>query len=298
MDISIIIVSYDTKELLAECLDSISKYSKNIKVETFVVDNDSHDYTAEFIKKNYPRVKLIENEQNLGFSKANNLALNKCVGKYILILNPDTKLMPSTLASMKQFMDKSAPDVGVATCRVELTSGQLDKDCRRLFPTPARATTHFLGLSKLFKGSKFFDGYYCGHLPEDEQHEIDACVGAFMFIKKDLLDKIGFFDEDYFFYGEDLDLCYRFKKAGYKIIYTPITKIIHYKGASSGIKSHSQHLSKASRQSKIKVLNESTRAMSLFYKKHYMNSYPKVITYTVLASIKLVNALRLIKAQL
>lgn len=298
MDISIIIVSYNTKELLADCLDSISTSSKNIKCEIFVVDNDSHDNTAEFIKKNYPWVKLIENKQNLGFSKANNLAIKKAVGKYVLILNPDTKLMQDTLILMKHFMDKSTSDVGIATCRVELASGRLDKDCRRLFPTPQRSFVHFTGLSKLFNKSKFFNGYYCGHLPEDKQHEIDACVGAFMFIKKDLLDKIGFFDEDYFFYGEDLDLCYRFKKAGYKIIYSPITKIIHYKGASSGIKSHSRHLSKASRQSKIKVLNESTRAMSLFYKKHYINSYPKILTYTVLASIKLVNALRLIKAQL
>lgn len=298
MDISIIIVSYNTKELLADCLDSISNYSKNIKCETFVVDNDSHDNTAEFVRKNYPWVKLIASGKNLGFSRANNLALKKSVGKYVLILNPDTKLMPDTLSSMTHFMDKSASDVGMATCRVELASGQLDKDCRRLFPTPSRSLAHFLGLSKLFKKSAFFNGYYCGHLPEDKQHAIDACVGAFMFIKKDLLNRIGFFDEDYFFYGEDLDLCYRFKKAGYKIIYTPITKIIHYKGASSGIKSHSQHLSKASRQSKIRVLQESTRAMSLFYKKHYMGKYPKIVTYTVLAAIKLVSAVRLLKVQL
>lgn len=295
MDISIIIVSYNTKELLSDCLDSISNYSKNIKCETFVVDNNSHDNTADFIKKNYPWVKLIENKQNLGFSKANNLALKKSVGKYVLILNPDTKLMPATLTTMKHFMDNSGPDVGIATCRVELASGQMDKDCRRLFPTPLRATTHFLGLSKLFKKSAFFDGYYCGHLPEDEEHEIDACVGAFMFIKKDLLGRVGFFDEDYFFYGEDLDLCYRFKKAGYKIIYTPITKIIHYKGASSGIKSHSLHLSKASRESKVKVLAESTRAMSLFYKKHYQKIYPKLVTYPVLLGIKIMEKYRLAK---
>ncbi len=298
MDISIIIVSYNTKELLEECLDSISTYSKNIKCETFVVDNDSHDNTAEFVKKNYPWVKLIESSKNLGFSKANNLALKKASGKYVLILNPDTKLTPDTLSSMKKFMDSSATDIGIATCRVELANGQLDKDCRRLFPTPQLAFTHFSGLSKLFKKSAFFNGYYCGHLKEDEQHEIDACVGAFMFIRKNLLDKVGFFDEDYFFYGEDLDLCYRFKNAGYKIVYTPITKIVHYKGASSGIKSHSKHLSKASRESKIKVLNESTRAMSLFYKKHYMDKYPKLITYTVLASIKFINTVRLLKVQL
>lgn len=298
MDISIIIVSYNTKELLADCLDSISKFSKNLKCETFVVDNDSRDNTAEFVKKNYSWVKLIANRQNLGFSKANNLAIRKATGTYILILNPDTKLMPNTLKDIKDFMDKSSPNVAIATCRVELASGLLDRDCRRLFPTPPRALTHFSGLSILFNKSSFFNGYYCGHLPEDKEHEIDACVGAFMFIKKDLLSKVGFFDEDYFFYGEDLDLCYRFKKAGYKIIYTPVTKIIHYKGASSGIKSHSQHLSKASLESKKKVLEESTRAMTLFYKKHYMNSYPRLITYAVLTAIKLVNIFRQLKVQL
>ena len=119
-----------------------------------------------------------------------------------------------------------------------------------------------------------------------------------MFIKKDLLDKVGYFDEDYFFYGEDLDLCYCFKEAGYKIIYTPITKIIHYKGASSGIKSHSQHLSKASIDSKVKVIKESTRAMTLFYKKHYIDSYPKIINYTVLTAIWLISKIRLLKIQL
>ena len=298
MDISIIIVSYNTKELLAECLDSISKYSKNLRCETFVVDNDSQDGTIGVIRKKYTWVKLISNSTNLGFSKANNLALKKSAGEYVLILNPDTKLLPNTLISMKNFMDSSAPNIAVATCRVELESGQLDKDCRRLFPTPQRALAHFSGLSKIFNHSSIFNGYYCGHLLEDEEHEIDACVGAFMFIKKDMLDKVGFFDEDYFFYGEDLDLCYRFKKAGYKIIYTPITKIIHYKGVSSGIKSHSEHLSKASRESKTKVLTESTRAMSLFYKKHYMGTYPKIITYSVLLAIKIISMVRLLKVKL
>ena len=192
MDISIIIVSYNTKELLADCLDSIAKYSKNLKCETFVVDNDSHDNTAEFVKKNYSWVKLIANKQNLGFSKANNLALRNSSGKYVLILNPDTKLMSNTLKDMKDFMDKSTPNVAIATCRVELANGQLDRDCRRLFPTPPRALIHFSGLSKLFKKSAFFNGYYCGHLPEDQEHEIDACVGAFMFIKKDLSLFFGF----------------------------------------------------------------------------------------------------------
>ncbi len=295
MDVSIIIVSYNTKELLSDCLDSISNYSKSIKSETFVVDNDSQDKTVDFVRKNYSWVKLIASSSNLGFSKANNLAIKKTSGKYILILNPDTKLMPQTLSNMKDFMDKSTNDIAVATCRVELANGQMDKDCRRLFPTPIRALAHFSGLSKLFKKSVLFSGYYCGHLSEDKEHEIDACVGAFMFIKKGLLDKVGYFDEDYFFYGEDLDLCYRFKKAGYKIIYTPTTKIIHYKGASSGIKSHSQHLSKASLDSKIKALTESTRAMTLFYKKHYMDSYPKFINYTVLTAINLVGKIRLLK---
>ncbi len=292
MDISVIIVSYNTRQLLSHCLNSIEEAKQNLKIEIFVVDNNSHDKTTQMVKKDFRLVKLIANRENLGFSKANNIALKKARGKYILILNPDTTVGKNTLETMFSYMEKNT-DIAMSTCRVQLVNGQLDADCRRRFPTPWRAFTHFSKLSKIFPGTKLFDSYRYGDVGENSEHEIEACVGAFMFIRAKVLKKVGYFDEDYFFYGEDLDLCYRFKMAGEKIFYTPRTKIIHYKGASSGIKSHSKHLSKATTESKRKALIESTRAMELFYKKHYISKYPSILNFLVLSSIKIMTALRL-----
>src|SRR3989344_6128249 len=188
MDISIIIVSFNTKELLIDCLNSLIVAVKNFKSEIFVVDNNSHDNTVESVKRFFPEVKTVANSQNLGFSKANNQAIKKAKGKYIVILNPDTKVMPDAFKTMMRFMEQD-PKIAVSTCRVELPNGELDRDCRRHFPTPWRA---------------FF-----------------------------------------FFYGEDLDWCWRFKEVGYKIFYNPQAKIIHYKGAASGMKQTSKHLTKA-----------------------------------------------------
>ena len=291
MDLSIVIVSYNTKELLNDCLTSINNATKPKSTEVFVVDNASSDRTVEHIKKQFPQVKLIANKKNLGFSKANNLAIKKAKGKYILVLNPDTKIMPNTLDLMLKFM-QNHKDVAIASCRVELPNGELDKDCRRHFPTPWRAFTHFSNLSKIFAKSKIFDGYQMGYISNSVQHEIDSCVGAFMFVRSSLIKKVGLLDEDFFFYGEDLDWCYRFKEAGYKIVYTPITKIIHYKGAASGMKPISSHLTKATRESKKRAFKESVRAMELFYKKHYINKYPFFVNWLILTSLKILGKIR------
>lgn len=294
MEISIVIVSYNTRELLTDCLHSIEAATANLKIETFVVDNNSQDQTVASVRKKFPWVKLIAKNKNLGFSKANNLALKMAKGRYVLVLNPDTVLQKDTLFKMLGFMNKN-PKYSMATCKVELVSGKLDRDARRRFPTPWRAFCHFSHLSKVFHKINFFSEYYMDDLPEDKEHEVDACAGAFMFIRSSALKEVGFFDEDFFFYGEDLDLCYRFAQNGYKIVYTPITKIIHYKGASSGIKKHSKHLSKISRESKAKAIMESTRAMKLFYKKHYQDKYPFFITQPILAAISTLTFIRLLK---
>ena len=295
MDISIIIVSFNTRELLAACLKSLEAATESLKSEIFVVDNNSRDSTVEMIKKNYPQVKLIANRQNLGFSKANNLAIKKTQGRYLLILNPDTQVFPDTIVKMINYMDKNK-DVACATCRVQLPDGRLDRDCRRHYPTPWRAFCHFSGLSKIFAHSKFFDQYYFGYLPDIQEHEIDSCVGAFMMIRAASVKKVGLFDEDFFFYGEDLDWCYRIKKMGYKIVYTPITKIVHFKGAASGMKPTSAHLTKATKESKRKAIKESTRAMELFYRKHYFDKYPFLITWLVISTIKIIGWIRILKA--
>ena len=193
MDISIIIVSYNTAELLKKCLLSVRKAVKNIRAEVFVVDNKSHDSTVQMVMNNFPWVKLIANYQNLGFSKANNIALKIAKGKYFLILNPDTQVQKDTFVKMHKYMEEN-PEVGIATCRVELPNGKLDSDCRRHFPSPWRALTHFSGLSKLFPHSKIFDQYYMGYLKEDQEHEVDSCVGAFMIVQAKAVEEVGYFD--------------------------------------------------------------------------------------------------------
>lgn len=295
MDISVVIVSYNTEELLVDCLNSLKTALIKIKSEVFVVDNDSHDNTVATIKRDFPWVKLTENKKNVGFSKANNQSLKNARGRYILVLNPDTKVFPDTIVKMTNFMQKHQ-NAAVATCRVELPNGTLDRDCRRHFPTPWRAFTHFLGFSKIFPKSKIFDQYYMGYLPVNVDHEIDSCEGAFMMIAKSAIKKVGYFDEDFFFYGEDLDWCWRFKESGYKIMFTPQAKIIHYKGVASGMKSHSQHLTKATSESKKRAIKESTRAMKLFYQKHLQEKYPFFINVLVFLSIKFIEVVRLTKA--
>lgn len=295
MDLSIVIVSFNTKELLADCLKSVMAAAKNLKVEIFVSDNNSHDGTAKMVKQEFPNVNLIANKTNLGFSKANNIAIRKCRGKYLLVLNPDTRIMTDTLVKMTGYMENH-PDVGIATCRVELPNGKLDPDCRRHFPTPWRAFSHFSGLAKIFKGSQVFDEYYFGYKSAKGEHEIDACHGAFMVVKHSAVAKVGLFDEDFFFYGEDLDWCWRFKEKGFQIMFVPITKIIHFKGAASGMKQISKHLTKATSQSKRKALAESTRAMKLFYQKHYQARYPFIVNWLMYLGIWILAKIRIITA--
>lgn len=290
-NLSIVIVSYNVKELLLKCLESVETATKSIDSEVFVVDNDSRDGTVEAVEKEFSKVILIANVENLGFAKANNIALKLAKGKYILVLNPDTKLLPDTLSTMIKFMSDH-DDVGIATCKIELPNGKLDRDCRRHFPTPWRAFTHFSGLSKIFSGSKLVDQYYYGYLPDDREIEVDACVGAFMMVQKKAIEEVGYFDEDFFFYGEDLDWCWRFREKGYKIMYTPITKIIHHKGASSGMKKDSQEVSKATKDSQKRALYESVHAMEIFYKKHYLKSYPFFINWLVIISLKVLEKVR------
>lgn len=294
-DLSIVIVSYNTKELLSQCLESIKNSKTKLTCETFVVDNASDDGSAELVEKEFKWVFLIKNKTNLGFSKANNLALKKIKSEYVLILNPDTILDIDTISKMHSFMEKNT-DISIATCKVIKPDGKLDRDSKRSFPTPWKAFTHFSQLSKIFPKTKLFDSYYLGYLSQDKQNDVEACTGAFMFIRFDDLKKVGFFDENFFFYGEDLDLCYRFRKIGYKIIYTPITKIIHYKGAASGMKDSSSHITKATRMSKKKAVEESVRAMEIFYNKHYKNVYPKPLDAVVIFSLKVLKIIRTLKA--
>lgn len=261
--------------------------------EIFVVDNASIDGSVEMVKKEFPQVNLIASDKNLGFAKANNLALKQAQGDYILFLNPDTIVLPETLPAMLKFMDENK-DVGIVTCKVQLANGELDWDCHRGFPTPWASLTRFLGIYKLFPKSKIFNQYYLSYLPMAQIHEIDSCAGAFLLTRREVLNEIGFWDEDYFFYGEDIDLCFRAKKAGWKVVYNPNAKIIHYKGASSGIKKTTQKVTKATSESRQKALRASVDAMRVFYDKNLKGQYPAIVDILVYAGIWVLRQKRLL----
>jgi len=262
IDISVIIVNYNVKELLEQCINSVFSSSANLDVEIIVVDNNSFDGSIEYLKSKFPansRLKLIESPVNLGFAKANNLGAKEAKGEYLLILNPDTILQEDTLEKSLQYY-KEHKDLGALTCKLILPNGQLDLACRRSFPTPSVAVYRILGLSRLFPKSKTFGKYNLTYLDENKTYEVDAIVGAFMLIKKDVYEKVKGFDEDYFMYGEDLDLCFRIKQAGYKIVYYPDTSIIHYKGEST-------------KKSSISYVNNFYGAMQVFVKKNLKTSF-------------------------
>jgi GT2 family glycosyltransferase len=298
VDLSIIILNFNTKDFLKDCLSSIADSKKDhLSFEIMVVDNASTDGSVEFIKEltSSLMIKLIENKKNLGFAAGNNLAIPRSRGRYLLFLNPDTKVLPDTFKTMLEFMDQHSR-AGAATCRVELPNGQLDDACHRGFPTPINAFFHFLGLDKIFPRIKIFSGYSLGYLSLDKIHEIDSGVGAFLLVRRQAGDQVGWWDEDYFWYGEDLDFCYRLKEKGWKIYFVPQTKIVHYKGASSGIKRHSGKISTATKETKILAARSSTEVMRIFYQKHYRNRYPKLIDWLVMQGIGFLERIRQAKA--
>jgi len=299
-DLSIVILNYNSGDFLRKCLESIVKAEKDgFEYEVIVVDNASTDESLKKIQNSKFKIqnenlklKIIKNKKNLGFAAGNNMGVGKVKGRYLLFLNPDTMVMPSTLKEMVKFMDNHF-DAGAATCKVELPNGKLDEACHRGFPTPWNAFCHFSGLERLFPKSRIFAGYTLGWKPLNKIHEIDSGVGAFLIVKKEVGDELNWWDEDYFWYGEDLDFCYRIKKAGWKIYYVPKAKIIHYKGVSSGIRKESQKLTKANKGVKIRAIRASTQVMRIFYRKHYLNRYPRVITWLVLRGIDILEWVRL-----
>ena len=297
IDLSVIIVNYNVKELLRYCLQSlISADAKQINAdcEVFVVDNDSQDGSVEMVRQNFPEVKLIASDKNLGFARANNLAIKQSSGGYLLFLNPDTTVPSETLPEMIKFMDQN-PKVGVATCFVELASGGMDPDCHRGFPTPWASLCHFSGLAKMFSRSKIFGQYHQTWKDLTTTHEIESCCGAFMMVRRKAMGEVGVWDEDFFFYGEDLDWCYRFQEKGWKVVFYPHAKIIHHKGASSGMKKSSKEVSTATREARRRARKASTEAMRIFYEKHYCQKYPAVLNWLVLRGIKLMEKIRLLR---
>lgn len=255
MELSIIIVNYNVKEFLQNLIHSLQKAVSQINYEIFVVDNASDDGSVEFIREKFPQIKLIANQVNLGFSKANNLALKLAKGKFILLINPDTIVSEDTISKLIEFFN-SHHDAGMAGCKILNPDGTLQLACRRSFPGPWTSFCKVTGLSSLFPKSKLFAKYNLTYLDENSTYEVDAISGSFMMMRHEVYEKTGGFDEQFFMYGEDLDLCYRIQKNGYKVYYYPGTQIIHYKGEST-------------KRSSLDETKYFYNAMHLFVKKHF-----------------------------
>lgn len=273
VDLSVVIVNYNGGELLELCLRSLYENLNNLNFEIILVDNCSTDSSLQIVEDRFPQVYLIKNTKNLGYAKANNQAIRRSTGRYVLLLNPDTALTPNSVRTIVNFMERH-PEVGICGPKVILPDGKLDAPCRRSFKTPATYFYKVFGLSKLFPKNKRFGKYYFSYLNENEITEVDAVIGAFLMIRIETIDQIGLLDEQFFMYCEDEDWCYRAKKAGWKVFYNPEAQVIHYKGTST-------------RQRSYRMVYEWHKAICLFHRKNIADCYPFVINGFVYVSMGL-----------
>ena len=265
MKLSIVIVNYNVKHFLNQCLQSVKKAIQNIEAEIFVVDNASSDNSVEMLKKKFPWVNIIANTENKGFSCANNQALKIAKGEFVLLLNPDTLVEEDTFEKCIAFMNQT-PDAGAIGVKMINGNGEFLPESKRALPIPSVAFYKIFGLSKLFPRSKKFGSYHLTYLDNNETQSVEVLSGAFMFIRKKVLDEIGLLDETFFMYGEDIDLSYRIIKAGYKNYYLPETRIIHYKGEST-------------KKSTVNYVVVFYKAMQIFAKKHFTNKKSFLLTW-------------------
>ncbi|MEN0047757.1 MAG: glycosyltransferase [Bacteroidota bacterium] len=262
MHLSVIIVNYNVKYFLEQALRSVECAAQNVKVEVFVVDNNSVDDSVAMVKEKFPAVRLVANKHNPGFSVANNQAIRQAKGRYILLLNPDTLVQEDTFERCYTFME-AHPDAGALGVKMIDGSGNFLPESKRGFPSPFVAFSKTFGLSKLFPKSPTFNYYHLGHLSENENHPVDILAGAFMWMRAATLEKIGLLDEQFFMYGEDIDLSYRVIKGGYQNYYLADTSIIHYKGEST-------------KKGSLNYVRTFYNAMILFAQKHFTGQSAKL----------------------
>ena len=288
--VSAIIINFNTKDILLECIQNLKKCGYE-NLEIIVVDNGSSDGLYEAVVKHYPEVKAIKSS-NVGLAAGSNIGFENSTGEYLLYLGSDAFPEKDTISGLVGYLEKNQ-NVGAATCKLVTRDNNVDMDAHRGFPTPWAALTHFSKLNRIFPKSKIFNQYFIGWKDLNVPHEIDLCISHFMMIPRKTLEEVGQWDEDFFVYGEDVDMCYRIKQAGYKIMYLPQWKAIHYKGVSVGIRKESRDLSKSTRETRLKMSKERTKAMRLFYKKHYSKKYPAFITGFILFGINFLEKIRL-----
>lgn len=269
MKLSVVIVNYNVKYYLEQCLRSVEKATQSISTEIFVVDNASSDGSLEYLKSKFPEIIFIQNEENLGFAKANNIAIRKSRGEYILLLNPDTLVAETTILKCIELMNNH-PDAGGTGVRMLNTNGTFAYESRRGFPSPLTSFFKITGLCKFFPHSQLLGKYYLRFLDENKINQIDVISGAFMFLRKEALEKAGLLDEDFFMYGEDVDLSYRITKAGFQNYYAPYP-IIHYKGEST-------------KKDSFRYIQVFYDAMLIFFRKHYPH-HTVIFSFPIKAAI-------------
>ena len=269
-DVAAVVVHYETPELLERCLVAL-RASEAVSVESIVIDNASRGFDPALVAAADPDAQLIRNERNVGFAAAANQGLRKAHGRYLLLLNPDAVVERTTLATMVRYMDEH-PDVGCATARLVMDDGRLDLACRRSFPTPIRSFYRLSLLSRLFPRSTRFGQYNLTFLDERQEAEIDAPCGAFMMVRREVIDQVGLLDERYFMYGEDLDWAWRIKHAGWRVRYVPTATALHVKRAAS----------RSNRQRTIRAFHQSMR---IFYADHYQQHYPRLVSWLIYRAI-------------
>ncbi len=301
--LSVIILDYNAHRYLHQCFDSICQSVLKSDIEVILVDNDSSDNSFEEIKSAkyyHPKIKFrfLQNGGNIGFAAGNNRAveISNQKSKYVLFLNPDTSVEKDTLQGMIDYMN-SHPKIDTATCHVTLTlTGELQPECHRGFPTPWNTFCHFFipFMSRIFPKAAIFNGYLLGHLDYSKLQQIDCCVGAFYLLKRKVGQEVGWWNEKYFMYGEDLDFCYKVKKAGYNLFFIPDFKINHHQGVSSGIK---KAKSAATRETKVRSAIATTNAMRIFYQENLLSDYPTFMHPIIKLGIEILELYRVFKAR-
>ena len=298
MDLSIIVVSYNTCQLLDDCLRSLYAAAPPPGgLEVIVVDNASADGSPEMVRARYPQARLIVSAENRGYSAANNQGAAVAEGDYLLYLNSDTVVAADALVKPLTYL-QDHPEVGALTVRLVYPNGERDPDNHRGFPTPWNAFCHFTLLSRLFPHSPRFNGYFRSYEAFDTIRPVPVIAGSYMMMPRALDRLLGGWDETYFFYGEDIDYCYRIHEAGYQIIYYPLVEVVHYKGASSGLRKESADIARPPKATRVRVAEESVRAMRVFYRKFYSDKYPRPVTAFVLAGIQVRGWARILKHRL
>ena len=258
-DLTVVLLSYNTKDLMEQALRTVAEASTELAVEVFVVDNASWDGSADMVAEKFPEVNLIRNEENVGFAAGNNVALRQVSGRHVLLLNTDTVVRRDTLQTLVRFLDEN-PEAGAVGCKILNPDGTLQPDCMRGFPTPMAAFCKVSGLSRLFPNSPRFARYNMTFLDPQQTHQVEVLSGSCMMVRTETMNQVGMLDEDYFMYGEDIDWCFRMHLAGWKLYYVPDTEIIHFRGESG-------------RAVPMRVLYRKTEAMSIFVKKHMGRRY-------------------------